>query len=38
MDYEKFIESKKIKPVISGFDDDAKTLNQHLFDFQRDCV
>ena len=38
MDYEKFIESKKIKPVISGFDVDAETLNTHLFDFQRACV
>ena len=38
MDYEKFIESKKIKPVISGFDVEAETLNTHLFDFQRACV
>lgn len=37
-DYQKFIESKKIKPVISGFDVDADSLNPNLFDFQRAIV
>lgn len=38
MKYSEFIESKKIKPVISGFDVDADALNSNLFDFQRAIV
>jgi DNA modification methylase/superfamily II DNA or RNA helicase len=38
MDYQEFIESKKIAPVISGFDVDAESLNPNLFDFQRVIV
>lgn len=38
MSYIEFIESKKIKPVISGFDVEPEHLNAHLFDFQRACV
>lgn len=38
MKYEEFIESKKITPVISGFDIPESALNEHLFDFQRACV
>ena len=38
MEYTDFINRKKIKPVISGFDIDENDLNPHLFDFQRACV
>lgn len=37
-DYEQFIERKKVKPIISGFDIDANLLNKNLFDFQRVIV
>ena len=37
-DYEDFINSKKVTPIISGFDIDADTLNPSLFDFQRVIV
>lgn len=36
--YQSFIESKKINPIISGFDVDAESLNSNLFDFQRSIV
>ena len=36
--YQQFIESKKIQPVISGFDIDGEKLNENLFDFQRAIV
>jgi DNA modification methylase len=36
--YAEFIEAKKITPIISGFDVDAESLNNHLFDFQRVIV
>jgi len=35
MKYEEFIESKKIQPVIAGFDVEENSLNKNLFDFQR---
>jgi len=38
MKYEEFIESKKIQPVIAGFDVDENSLNDNLFDFQRVIV
>lgn len=38
MEYADFIESKKITPVISGFDVDADTLNSELMPFQRAIV
>jgi hypothetical protein len=38
MEYKEFIESKKIKPVIAGFDVDENSLNANLFDFQRAIV
>lgn len=38
MKYDEFIATKKISPVISGFDISYDKLNQHLFDFQRACV
>lgn len=38
MEYQEFIESKKIKPVVSGFDVDASALNVNLKPFQRACV
>jgi hypothetical protein len=38
MDYKDFIESKKVVPIISGFDVDAESLNVNLFDFQRVIV
>lgn len=38
MEYQQFIESKKINPIISGFDVDAESLNANLFDFQRAIV
>lgn len=34
MQYQEFIASKQIKPVISGFDVDESELNKNLFDFQ----
>lgn len=36
--YSDFLESKKITPIISGFDIDANLLNENLFDFQRVIV
>lgn len=36
--YSDFLESKKITPIISGFDIDANSLNENLFDFQRVIV
>lgn len=38
MEYKNFIESKKVQPIISGFDIDAENLNSNLFDFQRAIV
>ena len=38
MEYKDFIESKKVQPIISGFDIDAENLNSNLFDFQRAIV
>jgi len=38
MEYSEFIESKKIQPVIAGFDVDENSLNANLFDFQRAIV
>jgi hypothetical protein len=38
MSYQQFIESKKIKPVICGFDIDEQDLNPNLADFQRVIV
>jgi hypothetical protein len=38
MSYQKFIESKKIKPVISGFDVNPESLNHNLMPFQRAIV
>ena len=38
MDYESFIQSKNIKPVLSGFDVDIESLNSNLFDFQKVIV
>ena len=38
MEYYEFIESKKIQPVICGFDIDGEKLNRNLFDFQRAIV
>ena len=38
MSYQEFIESKKVKPVICGFDIDVKDLNPNLADFQRVIV
>ncbi len=35
MKYEEFINTKKITPIISGFDIDESKLNPNLFDFQR---
>lgn len=37
-DYIYFLQKKKIKPIISGFDIDPDDLNSNLFDFQRACV
>jgi hypothetical protein len=37
-DYQSFIESKKLQPVISGFDVELDSLNPNLFDFQRVIV
>ena len=38
MNYQEFIERKKIVSIISGFDIDAESLNSNLFDFQRVIV
>lgn len=38
MNYEEFIKSKEITPIISGFDIDLHELNSHLFDFQQVIV
>lgn len=38
IEYLDFIESKKIKPIICGFDVDADSLNPNLSDFQRAIV
>lgn len=38
MDYEQFLEQKKIAPVITGHDVDPERLNKYLFDFQRVIV
>ena len=38
MDYQEFLENKKIEPIISGFDINADDLNSNLFDFQRVIV
>lgn len=38
MKYEEFIESKKISPIICGFDIDESQLNPSLADFQRAIV
>jgi DNA modification methylase/superfamily II DNA or RNA helicase len=38
MQYEEFLELKRITPIISGFDVDADSLNENLFDFQRVIV
>lgn len=38
MEYAEFIESKKINPVICGFDVDESQLNPNLADFQRAIV
>lgn len=37
-DYELFLESKKHKRILSGFDIDEDALNPKLFDFQKYCV
>lgn len=37
-DYQAFLESKKLTPIISGFDIDESALNSNLFDFQRVIV
>lgn len=37
-DYQAFIQSKQLAPIISGFDVDAELLNPNLFDFQRAIV
>ena len=37
-EYNKFINSKKDKPLIAGFDVDESALNPYLFDFQRYIV
>ena len=36
MDYQEFLEKKKIQPQLSGFK--AESLNVNLFDFQRVIV
>ena len=38
MEYEEFLELKKITPIISGFDVEINQLNKNLFDFQRVIV
>ena len=38
MRYSKFLESKSIAPIISGFDCESANLNPFLFDFQRVIV
>jgi len=37
-DYQEFIEAKKIKPLICGFDIDPDALNESLKPFQRAVV
>ena len=37
-DYQEFIEAKKIKPFICGFDIDPDALNESLKPFQRAVV
>lgn len=38
MNYEEFLERKKITPIIAGFDVELESLNENLFDFQRVIV
>jgi len=38
MNYEQFLEKKKIVPIIAGHEVDANQLNPNLFDFQRVIV
>jgi len=38
MNYEEFLERKKIVPIIAGFDVELDDLNANLFDFQRVIV
>ena len=38
MEYDKFLDSKKVTNIISGFDIDESKLNGSLFDFQRAIV
>ena len=38
VNYTEFLELKKVKPIISGFDVDENVLNSNLFDFQRVIV
>lgn len=38
MNYEEFIASKSIAPIIAGFDVNPNALNENLFDFQRVIV
>lgn len=38
MSYSAFLESKKLNPVVSGFDVNESELNSSLFDFQRSIV
>lgn len=38
MSYSAFLESKKLNPVVSGFDVNESELNSNLFDFQRSIV
>lgn len=38
VDYSKFLEMKKVTPIVSGFEIDANSLNSNLFDFQRVIV
>ena len=38
MNYEQFLEKKKLKPQKSGFEVNESKLNNHLFDFQRFIV
>lgn len=37
-DYRKFLESKRVQTIASGFDVDESQLNENLFPFQRDTV
>ena len=38
MQYQEFLDAKKITPIISGFDVELESLNPNLFDFQRAIV